>query len=65
MFKSISFSLTIQAKTCKDELEKLKFARGAYMSGRHPRIKDGVDFQKGIKENTKIFNGHKFPKFIS
>jgi hypothetical protein len=35
------------------------------MSGRHPRIKDGVDFQKGIKENTKIFNGHKFPKFIS
>jgi hypothetical protein len=57
--------LFVQAKTCKEELEKLKFARGAYLSGRHHRIKDGVGFQKGAKENTKIQKkGNEFPKFI-
>jgi hypothetical protein len=36
------------------------------MSGRYPKIKDGVGFQKGTKENTKIHvNDHKFPKFIN
>jgi hypothetical protein len=57
--------LIVQYKTCKDELEKLKFAREDYLSGRHPMIKDGVCFQRGAKENTKIHNnGHEFPKFI-
>jgi hypothetical protein len=31
----------------------------------HPRIKDGVGFQRGGKENTKIkVNEHGFPKFV-
>jgi hypothetical protein len=44
--------LIVQATTCKEEHDKLKFARRAYMSGRYPKIKDGVGFQKGAKENT-------------
>jgi hypothetical protein len=36
------------------------------MSGRHPMLNDGVFFQKGTKENTKIqVNGQNFPKFIN
>jgi hypothetical protein len=34
-------SLNAQLKTCKDNYEKLKFARDAYTIGRHPSIKDG------------------------
>ena len=35
------------------------------MSGRYPKIKDGVGFQKGAKENTQIHEkGHEFPKFV-
>jgi phage regulator Rha-like protein len=35
------------------------------LSGRRPRIKDGVGFQRGSKENTKIkINGHELPKFV-
>jgi hypothetical protein len=45
--------LTIQDKTCKDELEELKYARGFYMSGRHPRIKDGVGFQMKQKKTPR------------
>jgi hypothetical protein len=41
-----------QLKTCKDNYEKLKFARGAYTIGRHPLIKDGLGFQKGTKNLT-------------
>jgi hypothetical protein len=38
--------LNIQLKTCKNEVEKVKFARDAYTIGRHPSIKDGLGFQK-------------------
>jgi hypothetical protein len=37
-------SLNAQLKTCKDDFEKLKFARDAYTIGRHPSIKDGLGF---------------------
>jgi vacuolar-type H+-ATPase subunit H len=40
-------SLNAQLKTCKDNYEKLKFARDTYTIGRHPSIKDGLGFQKG------------------
>jgi hypothetical protein len=35
-------SLNAQLKTCKDNYEKLKFARDAYIVGRHPSIKEGL-----------------------
>jgi chromosome segregation ATPase len=37
-------SLNDQLKTCKNDYEKLKFARDAYTVGRHPPIKDGLGF---------------------
>jgi hypothetical protein len=45
-------SLNAQLKTCKDDYEKLKFARDAYTICRHPSIKDGLGFQKGTKNLT-------------
>jgi hypothetical protein len=45
-------SINAQLKTCKDDYEKLKFARDAYTIGRHPSIKDGLGFQKGTKNLT-------------
>jgi hypothetical protein len=45
-------SLNAQLKTCKNNYEKLKFARDAYTIGRHPSIKDGLGFQKGTKNLT-------------
>jgi hypothetical protein len=45
-------SLNAQLKTCKDDYEKLKFARDAYIIGRHPSINDGLGFQKGTKNLT-------------
>jgi hypothetical protein len=45
-------SFNAQLKTCKDNYEKLKFARDAYTIGRHPSIKDGLGFQKGTKNIT-------------
>jgi hypothetical protein len=45
--------LNVQLKTCKNEVEKVKFARDAFIIGRHPSFKDGLGFQKGTK-NTKI-----------
>jgi hypothetical protein len=47
-------SLNAQLKTCKDNYEKLKFARDAYTIGRHRSIKDGLGFQTG----TKSFTSH-------
>jgi hypothetical protein len=44
--------LNVQVKTCKNDIEKVKFARDAFTIGRHPSIKDGLGFQKGTK-NTK------------
>jgi hypothetical protein len=37
---------------CKNECEKIKFARDAYTIGRHPSIKDGLGFQKGTRNLT-------------
>jgi hypothetical protein len=34
--------LNVQLKTCKSEVEKFKFARDDFTSGRHPFIKDGL-----------------------
>jgi hypothetical protein len=45
-------SLNAKLKTCKDDFEKLKFARDAYTVGRHPSIKDGLGFQKKTKNLT-------------
>jgi hypothetical protein len=38
--------LHAQLKICKDECDKINFARDAYTIGRHPCIKDGLGFQK-------------------
>jgi hypothetical protein len=45
-------SLNAQLKTCKNDFDKLKFARDAYTVGRHPSIKDGLGFQKEAKNLT-------------
>jgi hypothetical protein len=37
-------NLNAQLKTCKNDYEKLKFAKDAYTIGRHPSIKDGLRF---------------------
>jgi SMC interacting uncharacterized protein involved in chromosome segregation len=50
-------SLNAQLKTCKDDFEKLKFARDAYTIGRHPSLKDGLGFRK----ETKNLTGQKTP----
>jgi hypothetical protein len=50
-------SLNAQLKTSKSEFEKLKFARDAYTIGRHPSIKDGLDFKREAKNLTS----HKTP----
>jgi hypothetical protein len=52
--------LYAQLKTCKDECDKIKFARNVYTIGRYRSIKDGLGFHKGAK-NTK---SHKVPIFI-
>jgi hypothetical protein len=45
-------SLNAQLKTCKSDFNKLKFARDAYTIGRHPSIKDGLGFQREVKNLT-------------
>jgi hypothetical protein len=45
-------SLNAQLKTCKDDYDKLKFARDAYIIGRHPSIKDELGFRKETKNLT-------------
>jgi hypothetical protein len=56
-------SLNAQLKTCKVDYDKLKFARDAYIVGRHPSIKDGLGFQKKTKnltsQRTPILNKEK------
>jgi hypothetical protein len=56
-------SLNAQLKTCKVDFDKLKFARDAYIIGRHPSIKDGLGFRKEAKNLTSqkapIFNKEK------
>jgi hypothetical protein len=41
--------LNVQLKICKNEVDKVKFARDAFTIGRHPSIKDGLGFQKEPK----------------
>jgi hypothetical protein len=50
--------LSVQLKICKNEVEKVKFARDAFTIGRHPSIKDGLGFQEGTKNtnNQKALN---------
>jgi hypothetical protein len=45
-------SLNAQLKTSKNNFDKLKFARDAYTIGRHPSIKDGLGFQREVKNLT-------------
>jgi hypothetical protein len=45
-------SLNAQLKTCKTNFDQLKFARDAYIVGRHPSIKDGLGFRKEAKNLT-------------
>jgi hypothetical protein len=56
-------SLNAQLKTCKDDFDKLKFARDAYTVGRHPSIKDGLGFRKETKkltsQRTSVLNKEK------
>jgi hypothetical protein len=56
-------SLNAQLKTCKVDYDKLKFARNAYTVGRHPSIKDGLDFRKETKnltsQKTPVLNKEK------
>jgi hypothetical protein len=56
-------SLNAQLKTCKIDFDKLKFARDAYTVGRHPSIKDGLDFRKEAKnltsQRTPVLNKEK------
>jgi hypothetical protein len=56
-------SLNAQLKTCKDDFEKLKFARDAYTIGIHPSIKDGLGFRKETKnltsQKTPVLNKEK------
>jgi hypothetical protein len=49
-------SLNAQLKTCKDDYDKLKFARDAYTVGRHPSIKDGLGFRRETKNLTSQRN---------
>jgi hypothetical protein len=56
-------SLNSQLKTCKDDFNKLKFARDAYTVGRHPSIKDGLGFRRETKnltsQKTSVLNKEK------
>ena len=56
-------SLNAQLKTCKNDFDKLKFARDAYTVGRHPSIKDGLGFRKEtnnlISQRTSVLNKEK------
>jgi hypothetical protein len=53
--------LNVELKTCKHDVEKVKFARDAFTIGRHPFIKDGLGFHVGAKD-TKSHKAHNFTK---
>jgi hypothetical protein len=42
--------LNVQLKTCKNEVDKVKFSRDCFTIGIHPSIKDGLGFQKGTND---------------
>jgi hypothetical protein len=39
-------SLNAQLKTCKDDYDKLKFARDTYTIGRHPQLRMDLVFER-------------------
>jgi hypothetical protein len=45
-------SFNAQLKTCKNDFDKLKFARDAYTVGRHPSIQNGLGFRREVKNLT-------------
>jgi hypothetical protein len=45
--------LNIQLKTCKNEVEKVKFDRDAFTIDKHLTIKNELGFQKGNNKNQK------------
>jgi hypothetical protein len=46
------------------ENEKFKFARSMLCNGRRPGIKDGIDFQQGSQNNTKLNAPKKLSNFV-
>jgi hypothetical protein len=59
MFNDEIVQLNFQLKTCKNEVQKVKFARDIFTIGRHPSIKDALGFHRGAK-NIK---SHTTPNF--
>jgi hypothetical protein len=57
---------TLNAKISKHELEneKFKFARSMLYNGRRPDIKDGIGFQQGSQNNTKLNAPKKLSNFV-
>jgi hypothetical protein len=56
----------LTAKITKHELEneKFKFARSMLYNGRRPGIKDGIGFQQGNQNNTKLNAPKKLSNFV-
>jgi hypothetical protein len=56
----------LDAKIVEHELknEKFKFARSMLYNGRRPDIKDGIDFQQGNQNNTKLNVPKKLSNFV-
>jgi hypothetical protein len=52
--------LHAQLKFFKDECDMIKFARDAYIVGRHHSIKHGLGFHGGAKDTKS----HKAPNFV-
>jgi hypothetical protein len=57
---------TLNAKIAEHELknEKFKFARSMLYNGRRPGIKDGIGFQQGNQNNTKLNAPKKLSNFV-
>jgi hypothetical protein len=57
---------TLNAKIAEHELEneKFKFARSMLYNGRRPGIKDGIGFQQGNQNNTKLNASKKLSNFV-
>jgi hypothetical protein len=57
---------TLNAKIAEHELEneKFKFARSMLYNGRRPGIKNGIGFQQGNQNNTKLNAPKKLSNFV-
>jgi 5'(3')-deoxyribonucleotidase len=57
---------TLNAKIAQQELEneKFKFATSMLYNGRRPGIKDGIGFQQGSQNNTKLSVPKKLSNFV-